>query len=56
MMVYLLVRRTCSGVNTPIPKMQMAYREPMALASHCSGLKPPIPNIFRKVTTDAKKR
>ena len=23
----------CSGVNTPIPKMQMAYTEPMASAS-----------------------
>ncbi|MCH9740340.1 MAG: hypothetical protein K0U38_05820 [Epsilonproteobacteria bacterium] len=39
-----------SGVNTPIPKIQMAYKEPMALASSCSGLKSPIPNKFCKMS------
>jgi len=43
MMVYLPVRRASSGVNTPIPTMQMAYREPMALASHYLKLKFSIP-------------
>jgi len=28
-----VIRLNCSGVNTPIPKMQTAYTEPMASAS-----------------------
>jgi len=27
------IKENCSGVNTPIPKMQIAYKEPMASAS-----------------------
>ena len=38
-----------SGVNTPIPRVKIAYLEPMALASPCSGLKSPIPKIKQDI-------
>jgi len=32
-MEFTIFEQNSSGVNTPIPKMQIAYKEPMALAS-----------------------
>ena len=47
MAILLLLNINCSGVNTPIPKIQIAYTESTASAS----LKSWILNDFQKISS-----